>query len=59
MLKGKNCLITGASKGIGKSIALAFAKEGGNLIIVSRSQDLLEAMISECIQNGAGGCKVP
>ncbi|MGN4127491.1 SDR family NAD(P)-dependent oxidoreductase [Lysinibacillus sphaericus] len=31
--KGKNVLITGSSKGIGKAIALAFAKQGANLLI--------------------------
>lgn len=32
-LKGKNVLITGSSRGIGKSIALAFAAEGCNIIL--------------------------
>ena len=33
MLKGKNALITGAARGIGKEIATALAKEGANIII--------------------------
>ena len=37
-LKNKNALITGAGKGIGKAIAIAFAKEGVNVILVSRTQ---------------------
>jgi 3-oxoacyl-[acyl-carrier protein] reductase len=37
-LKNKNALITGAGKGIGKAIALALAKEGVNVILVSRTQ---------------------
>ena len=32
MLKGKTALVTGASKGIGKAIAIALAKEGCNII---------------------------
>ena len=32
MLKGKKALVTGASKGIGKSIAIALAKEGCDII---------------------------
>ncbi|MFF5996746.1 3-oxoacyl-ACP reductase family protein [Lysinibacillus sp. KU-BSD001] len=31
--KGKNVLITGSSKGIGKAIALAFAEQGANILI--------------------------
>ncbi|GGF12962.1 3-ketoacyl-ACP reductase [Flavobacterium limi] len=37
-LKNKNALITGAGKGIGKAIAIALAKEGVNVILISRTQ---------------------
>jgi 3-oxoacyl-[acyl-carrier protein] reductase len=38
-----NIIITGASKGIGKAIALRFGNEGGNLGICARNEtDLLE-----------------
>lgn len=33
MLKGKTAVITGAAKGIGKAIAIAFAKEGCNIVL--------------------------
>lgn len=33
MLKGKNVIVTGAAKGIGKAVALAFAKEGCNIVL--------------------------
>jgi len=38
-LRGKAAIITGASKGIGKTIAETFAKEGCNLTILSRNFD--------------------
>lgn len=37
-LKNKNALITGAGKGIGRAIAIALAKEGVNVILISRTQ---------------------
>jgi 3-oxoacyl-[acyl-carrier protein] reductase len=48
-LRGKTALITGASRNIGKAIALAFAKEGADLILNTRvNQEELEAVSSEC-----------
>ena len=35
-------LITGASKGLGREMALAFAKAGGNLVLSARNAQLLE-----------------
>ena len=42
MLKGKVCLITGASRGIGWATAELFAQEGATLILNARSGELLE-----------------
>ena len=48
-LKNKIVLITGASKGIGKATAIAFAKEGCSVIINFRSnQKLAEDTLAEC-----------
>jgi len=46
-LKNKNALITGAGKGIGKAVAIALAKEGVNLILVSRTQKDIEQLADE------------
>ena len=43
-LQGKVAIITGASSGIGKACALAFAKEGAKLVLVARRLERLEAI---------------
>jgi len=40
ILKNKNCLITGATGGLGKEIAIELAKKGVNLFLTSKKQDL-------------------
>ena len=35
-LKGRVAVITGASSGLGKQMAYAFAKQGANLVILAR-----------------------
>jgi 2-deoxy-D-gluconate 3-dehydrogenase len=42
-LTGKKALVTGASKGIGASIAIAMAQAGADVVLVGRSQDSLSA----------------
>jgi 3-oxoacyl-[acyl-carrier protein] reductase len=39
LLEGKTALITGASRGIGRSIAIRFAKEGANIAVTNVSDD--------------------
>lgn len=41
-LIGKTCVVTGAAQGIGRAIAEAFLREGGNVVAIDRQQDLLE-----------------
>jgi short-subunit dehydrogenase len=46
-LKGRTAIITGASSGIGHATAKAFAKEGANVVIASRSKSKLEVIARE------------
>jgi len=46
-VNGKTVLLTGASEGMGKSVAKQLAAKGANLIIVSRNVAKLEAAIAE------------
>ncbi len=43
----KNVLITGASSGLGRSLALEFASRGHGVALVARRADLLESLKSE------------
>ena len=52
-LRGKTALITGASRNIGRAIALAFAAEGADLVLNTRvNADELEAVAAECRKAG-------
>lgn len=46
-LKNKVCFITGASRGIGRGIALAFAKEGAKVVIGYHSNEIAAKKTSE------------
>ena len=48
LLKDKNIIITGATRGIGKGIAIEFAKQGANIAFTySRSVDEAKALEEE------------
>ena len=47
MLKGKTAIITGASRGIGKEVAILFAKNEADLILISRNEERLSNLQKE------------
>src|SRR5256885_13439292 len=52
-LKGKTALVTGASRNIGRAIALAFAAEGADLVLNTRAnREELDAVGEECRKAG-------
>ena len=57
-LKGKHALVTGGSKGIGKAIAKELAREGVDVVIVSRTMSDLEASARE-IEDETGTRVIP
>lgn len=46
-LSGKTALVTGASRGIGRMIAVAFAERGADLVLVSRNAEALADVAAE------------
>ena len=52
-LEGRVALIAGAGRGIGRAIALAYAKAGARLVLASRTQSDLDVVAAECIVAGA------
>lgn len=52
LLKGKNAIVTGSGAGIGKSIALALAKEGANIAVADISEDAAKSTAEELRELG-------
>jgi NADP-dependent 3-hydroxy acid dehydrogenase YdfG len=57
--ENKVVLVTGASRGIGRDVALAFAREGARLILAARSADQLAQVQEEVRALGADALSVP
>ena len=45
LLEGKRALITGASRGIGACVAVNYAKQGAQLILVARTKEDLDKVL--------------
>jgi NAD(P)-dependent dehydrogenase (short-subunit alcohol dehydrogenase family) len=53
MLEDKVTLITGASQGLGRALALAFAREGARVVLNARSEEFIRPVAAEVEEAGA------
>ena len=58
-LENRVAIITGAGRGIGQAIALAYAKEGGRVALAARTLSELQETASQAESLGAATCVIP
>ena len=59
VLAGRTALVTGASRGIGAAIALAYARAGAKVILVSRNTKALEKLDDQIREAGGQATLIP
>jgi NAD(P)-dependent dehydrogenase (short-subunit alcohol dehydrogenase family) len=58
-LTGKVALVTGASKGIGRAVALALAAQGADVAVTARDRHALDSLVKELEGRGVRGLAAP
>jgi 3-oxoacyl-[acyl-carrier protein] reductase len=58
-LSGKTAIVTGASRGIGRAIAHALARDGARVVLCARHPGALAEVISEIHAAGGSACSIP
>jgi len=54
-LQGKVAIVTGGGTGIGRAIALAFAREGAKVAVLGRRNNVLDQVVKEMAREGGEG----
>jgi short-subunit dehydrogenase len=58
-MKGRRIILTGASEGIGRALALDLAARGARLALAARDRDRLDSLAQECRARGGEALAVP
>lgn len=56
-LKNRRILLTGASRGVGRELALQLARRGAHLFVVARNGDALQALVMDLLAQGAASAE--